>query len=182
MTREEALRRVKGYLTDIIPAEDYSEVEEILKALEPEPCGDTISRQAVLKIYNEWFNSCNIADKKESPKAKINALPAVKPVDNAVDKIRTEAEDCISRKYLLDNCVVDKVTMPYVPVSKIENAPPVAPQQKMGMWIENKQLGGRYQCSRCGMFSGLDRNDIEEGYEFPNFCSNCGIKMRKVKK
>ena len=34
MTREEALRRVKGYLTDIIPAEDYSEVEEILKALD----------------------------------------------------------------------------------------------------------------------------------------------------
>ena len=34
MTREEALHRVKGYLTDIIPVEDYSEVEEIIKALE----------------------------------------------------------------------------------------------------------------------------------------------------
>lgn len=43
-------------------------------------------------------------------------------------------EDCISRQYLLDNCVVDKVTMPYVPVSKIENAPPVTPQQKIS-WI-----------------------------------------------
>ena len=37
MTREEALYKVKGYLTDIIPAEDYSEVEEIIKALEQEP-------------------------------------------------------------------------------------------------------------------------------------------------
>ena len=40
MTREEALRRVKGYLTDIIPAEDYSEVEEIMKALEQDPYED----------------------------------------------------------------------------------------------------------------------------------------------
>ena len=37
MTREEALYKVKGYLTNIIPAEDYSEVEEIIKALEQEP-------------------------------------------------------------------------------------------------------------------------------------------------
>lgn len=33
MTREEALHRVKGYLTNMIPAEDYLEVEEIIKAL-----------------------------------------------------------------------------------------------------------------------------------------------------
>ena len=37
MTREEALRKTKGYLTDIIPQEDYAEVEEIVKALEQEP-------------------------------------------------------------------------------------------------------------------------------------------------
>ena len=36
MTREEALYKVKGCLTDIIPAEDYSEVEDIIKALEQE--------------------------------------------------------------------------------------------------------------------------------------------------
>lgn len=47
MTREEALHRVKGYLTDIIPAEDYQEVEEIVKALEPESCSDAVSREAV---------------------------------------------------------------------------------------------------------------------------------------
>lgn len=41
MTREEALRRTKGYLTDYFPAEDYSEVEEIIKALEQEPYFDT---------------------------------------------------------------------------------------------------------------------------------------------
>ena len=42
MTREEALNRVKGYLTDIIPIEGYSEVEEIVKALEQESILDKI--------------------------------------------------------------------------------------------------------------------------------------------
>lgn len=35
MTREEALSKVKGYLTDLLPSEEYDEVEEITKALEP---------------------------------------------------------------------------------------------------------------------------------------------------
>lgn len=37
MTREEAIKRVKGYLTDCLPADCYEEVEEIIKALEQEP-------------------------------------------------------------------------------------------------------------------------------------------------
>ena len=37
MTREEALSKVKGYLTDLLPSEEYDEVEKILKALEQEP-------------------------------------------------------------------------------------------------------------------------------------------------
>lgn len=37
MTREEAIKRVKGYLTDCLPADCYGEVEEIITALEQEP-------------------------------------------------------------------------------------------------------------------------------------------------
>ncbi len=37
MTREEAIRRVKGYLTDCLPSDCYEEVEEIIKSLEQEP-------------------------------------------------------------------------------------------------------------------------------------------------
>ena len=36
MTREEAISKVKGYLTDCLPSDDYEEVEEIVKALEQE--------------------------------------------------------------------------------------------------------------------------------------------------
>lgn len=50
-----------------------------IQALEQKPCEDAISREAVLKIYDEWFANCNIADKKESPKSKIKALPPVTP-------------------------------------------------------------------------------------------------------
>ncbi len=51
MTRKEALSRVKGYLTDLIPSEEYDEVEEIMKALEQEPCKDAISRQTAIEAF-----------------------------------------------------------------------------------------------------------------------------------
>lgn len=82
MTREEALHRVKGYLTDIIPAEDYQEVEEIVKALEPESCEDCISRKAVLDhIYGinglEGLELSNVFEKHYAD--FIKSLPPVTP-------------------------------------------------------------------------------------------------------
>jgi len=63
MTREEALVKVKGYLTDLIPSEDYDIVEEIMSALEQQHCGDCISRQAAkLKVARVTWkdgDSCN---------------------------------------------------------------------------------------------------------------------------
>lgn len=45
MTREEALRKVKGYLTDCLPADCYGEVEEIIEALKEEPVLDKIEKE-----------------------------------------------------------------------------------------------------------------------------------------
>lgn len=42
MTREEAIKRVKRYLTDCLPIVYYGEVEEIIEALEQEPVLDKI--------------------------------------------------------------------------------------------------------------------------------------------
>ena len=67
MTKEEALHRVKGYLTDIIPVEDYSEVEEIIKALKQEPSGDLISKQAVLDNLSE-LNAISFYEAQEDSK------------------------------------------------------------------------------------------------------------------
>lgn len=56
MTKEEAIRKVEGYLTDDFPIEDYGEVEEIIKALEQEPCEDCISRTNALRVAkNEYL-------------------------------------------------------------------------------------------------------------------------------
>lgn len=53
---------------------------------------DCISRAEVLKIFDEWFATCDISDKKDSPKAKIKALPSVTPQKPILDKIRAEIE------------------------------------------------------------------------------------------
>ena len=52
MTREEAWKKAKGYLYDALSGE---EADEIIKALEQEPCEDAISRQVVLDLINaDW--------------------------------------------------------------------------------------------------------------------------------
>jgi hypothetical protein len=80
MTREEAIAYGKRVIDLGLNDETQAFCELAIKALEQEPCDDCISRQAVLEIYDEWFATCNIADKKESPKAKINALHKVTPI------------------------------------------------------------------------------------------------------
>ena len=52
---------------------------------------------------------------------------------------------------------------------------------RMGEWIVNKRLGGRFQCSECAMFSGLTEEDVKEGYPLAKYCSNCGAKMKGSK-
>ena len=119
-----------------------------------------------------------------------------KPVDGSVKTELEPREDCISRRYLLDNCVVDKVTMPYVPVSKIENAPSVTPQPKIGQWILTSR--DKYidiNCSVCGSTRiedysygyFIDELNLDEANDFLskariNYCEHCGTKMQGVKK
>jgi len=76
MTREEALSKVKGYLTDLLPLEEHDKVEEIIKALEQEECEDIISRQAVLDIAksskSNWIDNSILFK-------RVNGLPPVTP-------------------------------------------------------------------------------------------------------
>lgn len=62
MTREEALSKVKGYLTDYLPSDNYEEVVEIIKALEQEPVIDKISTEIEEQVLeslsdggDDWF-------------------------------------------------------------------------------------------------------------------------------
>lgn len=71
ITKEEAINKIKGYLTDYLPIEDYEEVEEIIKALKQEPktghwipCsermpedGDDVIVTTGMGIYIGWFDA-----------------------------------------------------------------------------------------------------------------------------
>ena len=101
-------------------------------------------------VYSTKDGDCQYDDITE-------AIPPFEPCD-----------DAISRQYLLDNCVVDKVTMPYVPVGKIKNAPPVTVQPKTGHWNRVTDKAGHlvWECD-CGWQQRFATN----------FCPDCGMKM-----
>lgn len=92
----------------------------------------------------------------------------------AINELEQEpCADVISRQYLLDNCVVDKITMPFVPVIKIKSAPPVISQPKMGRWIQKEEEGDAepfiiWECSEC---SEIQKRRTKH-------CPECGAKMK----
>ena len=80
MTREEAiemLRFINKNVTDDIAEEA---LDMAIEALSAEPCGDCVSRKAVLHIITDWFLGCGKADGAPTMKAQVRALPAVQPV------------------------------------------------------------------------------------------------------
>jgi hypothetical protein len=108
-------------------------VEEMIKAEMPERgmweiggnAGD-IEKQTVCEVCVDLLQSLNELP-SVTPKSSED-MPCITPEEmqkckDIVKKYtpKQQRDDAISRQYLLDNCVVDKVTMPYVPVSKIEN-------------------------------------------------------------
>ena len=115
---------------------------------------------------------------RDCKEAEEDNTEVVNALDEAIKALSAEpCEDCISRQYLLDNCVVDKVTMPYVPVSKIKNAPPATPQPKTGRWIYDyvSADGHRvYHCSECGCYLKPKHSDPLDSFRW---CSHCGAKM-----
>ena len=76
MTREEAWRRAKGYLYDALSGE---EADEIIKALEQEPCEDCISRQAALSMQYRIDDSVTLSTRDVVNVDDIENLPSVIP-------------------------------------------------------------------------------------------------------
>ena len=85
MTKEKAIKKIKSYLIDYLPIEDYEEAEEIIEALEQKSCNDAISKASVFEIMGnlmsipyDFDRPINEKDVSESMD-KIWALPAVFP-------------------------------------------------------------------------------------------------------
>ena len=83
MRKEEAWKKAKGYLYDTLSRE---EADEIIKALEQEPC-DVISRERALAPYKDLNDDDVIS--VYLIKKNITELPPVTPIpipDNATNK------------------------------------------------------------------------------------------------
>lgn len=83
MTREDAINRVQGYLTDYLPVEDVDELEEIIKALKQEPMLDKIRAEI------EALEYLNIEDGSDGFDKYIEQYEVLK----IIDKYRAESED-----------------------------------------------------------------------------------------
>ncbi len=173
MTKEEALRRVKGYLTDYIPADNYEEVEEIIGALEQEPCDDCISRQAALDTFglseksrkyggdHSGYDTIMLYEVQDA----LEALPSVQPQPKYEDIAKAFQFGLafgFGEKYNEMDKVIDEL-------KKV-----ITPQPKMGHWEFVHPLqeddGGAYMCSECKV--GYLENCGDWIY-----CPNCGAKM-----
>ena len=54
-------------------------------------------------------------------------------------------------------------------VNIVKNIPSAEPERKKGKWIDTDNYYQRWKCSECGCYT----RDAE-----PNYCPNCGVKMR----
>jgi hypothetical protein len=82
MTKEEAINRVQGYLTDYLPLEDSDELEEIIQALKPEHVLDKIRAEI------EKLGYLNIEDGSDGYDKYIEQDEVLQ----IIDKYRTEME------------------------------------------------------------------------------------------
>lgn len=109
MTREDAINRVQGYLTDYLPIEDYEEVEEIVKALEQESCEDAISRQAVLNTLDSTNNFLDETRTVENYKTLLEEcyknLPSVTPAPKKCHNVNTNYGEC--DQFVCSNCSIE---------------------------------------------------------------------------
>ena len=121
MTKEEAIKRVKGYLTDYLPIEDGGELEEIIKALEQKPCEDAISRESMLN-YQQYLHGKMSNEENHKLWEFIKGLPSITPAPKkgrwipCTERMPKENEcvDDISRHYLVQNEYGDMLVARYV--------------------------------------------------------------------
>lgn len=84
MTREEAINRVEGYLTDYLPIESHEELEEIIKALKQDPALDKI--RAEIENLEEGITSYH------NDRPWVYKDEVLQIIDKYKDKYRTEME------------------------------------------------------------------------------------------
>lgn len=108
MTREEVkscidtiktLRRLAYNIHGVIDAVDAENIEKIIKALEQEPCDDAISRQAVLKIIDGWYENNRDIENIEDLIILITYMTSINPQEPKIGHwIKDECGNIICSK------------------------------------------------------------------------------------
>jgi len=187
MTYEEALVKVRGYLTSYLPLDDEGEIDEIMQALDQESILNKIKEEIRDHAYciNErtgkegvYFETVEeIIDKYiERKDIAIKALEQL------------PSEKCINREsvieWLKDKDIIKTKNQEENARRELAKLPPITPQPKTGHWICHRDhcenlgiipsgLGVYEWCSNCDC--GIDIREWQRNHY--NFCPNCGAKM-----
>ena len=98
MTREEAIKRVKGYLTDCLPVDCYEEIEEIIKVLEQVDIEKDVEELKELRV-----TSCGYS--KEDIELNRTAMYN-KAIDDFVNACKSNA---LCQTFGLRQCDIEKI-------------------------------------------------------------------------
>lgn len=163
-------------------------IESLKEYFDYEPCEDCVSREQLIKLYNEYrpylaTRVCEFGEKlKELPSVKLAKDNNVLTCEDAIS--RQAAIDCLNADFTIDGkenmeTVVDYITGAF---KQIKALPSVTPQPKMGKWINKyaeDACGERYSywaCSECGRDVGFNLANIEDVLSDYPYC-HCGAKM-----
>ena len=177
MNREEARREMMFAKSEVMADSWIDRAYDMaIKALEQEPCGDAVSREAVIKIVDRHTDDDGRLDDDIS--CILEEVPLVKPVspkcDNAISRSAVisviKRSDIFSTYTELDDIddivadVIDEARKQLV--DNVDALPSVTPKQKTGNWIEDGYYNIPCACSYCGT----------EGKRKWKYCPNCGSK------
>jgi len=141
----------KGELDKTEFERDFDEILDLsIKALEAEPCGDAISRQAA-----------------------IDALDCINGVEEVLRSL-PPAQSELTDEQVIEYCKKKG----YKIVAEDLFNPSVQPEPKEGHWIphETPDGGVQYECSRCGVLWEFNDGSPEDNEVY--FCPKCGAKMQ----
>ena len=189
MTREEHIENLKAIASDM-PSDKCSDwIESLMagvKALEQEPCGDCISRQAVLKAIeddnrNEHYSCFATNNDAECFKLILRELPSVTP---------QPCEDCISRQAAI-NAAIEAAdewdgggnrNREKIIEKALEQLPSVTAQPKIGYWewlqYDGNTKIGNWHCSECRTI--VPRIPEVDNTPIYKWCPMCGAKMSEI--
>ena len=189
ISRKDAIDTFKDCAENGVDINGIVDALENLPSAEPEITadGDTISRRALMKEFQDFVRASNNSDFAQTPTwndavSLVGSMPSAQP-ETHDKRTETHACDLINRQQAIDavvSAMIDGADAELVE-GVMELLPSAQPQRKKGRWIwwyeeEFTEHATEYtphcKCSECG------RECAPSVATFSNFCRNCGADMR----